>query len=551
MQINVTYDASVAGAPAGFVAAIQYVVGLYENLFTNTATININVGWGEFGGNPITPGDAANSRSHFQTFTYAQVRQALVGGAQSSVQVSADATLPSAASSPFGSGTSIGLTTANAKALGLIDPNGGANDGSIGFSSNLAWSFDPNATPPGEHDFIAEAEHEISEVMGRASSDGTVQPNNNNNPTWRPMDFFRYSAPGQRDLSAGIAGSGSTAYFSIDNGNTNLGTWNNDPAKGDLGDWQFRNGPGPGGNDAFGSSGPGRTNRLTMTDLALMNVIGWDTSDLPNTVANGLTDWVAAGQTAVGMTVLSGGLQEIGSGGVAYSAVVSGGTQTIDKGGTARGTTVDVGGAEYVAGGGITSGTILDGGTEVVRGTFSPWVLTPRNIAGAATETTITSGSEIVEAGGVGIATTIGDGTLEVMRGGMLEGLKTPGLIGVVGGPVRQIPAVAFAAGGDGTLRLDASASFAPDSVSIAGFAGNDKLDLSDIGFGGHTTVGFAEAANHLYGILTVSDSTHAARLMLMGQYTAANFVAASDGHGGTLITDPPAGQQGLVLAHG
>jgi hypothetical protein len=37
-----------------------------------------------------------------------------------------------------------------------------------------------------------------------------------------------------------------------------------------------------------------------------------------------------------------------------------------------------------------------------------------------------------------------------------------------------------------------------------------------------------------------VSDGTHTANVALLGQYMAASFATASDGHGGTLVTDPP-----------
>jgi hypothetical protein len=40
-------------------------------------------------------------------------------------------------------------------------------------------------------------------------------------------------------------------------------------------------------------------------------------------------------------------------------------------------------------------------------------------------------------------------------------------------------------------------------------------------------------------GVLTVSDGVHTADIALLGQYAASSFVTASDGHGGTLITDP------------
>jgi hypothetical protein len=50
-----------------------------------------------------------------------------------------------------------------------------------------------------------------------------------------------------------------------------------------------------------------------------------------------------------------------------------------------------------------------------------------------------------------------------------------------------------------------------------------------------------------------VTDGTHSANITLLGQYTAANFNIATDGHGGTLVTDPPVSssdQTQLALAN-
>jgi hypothetical protein len=117
---------------------------------------------------------------------------------------------------------------------------------------------------------------------------------------------------------------------------------------------------------------------------------------------------------------------------------------------------------------------------------------------------------------------------------------------------------VTFAARGDGMLKLDASASFKPGFVSITGFGGNDKIDLADIAFGPHTTLAVAAfhsnpatlPASPAGDILAVSDGTHTARLLLIGQHTAASFAMASDGHGGTLITDTAASRMQMMLAN-
>jgi len=66
------------------------------------------------------------------------------------------------------------------------------------------------------------------------------------------------------------------------------------------------------------------------------------------------------------------------------------------------------------------------------------------------------------------------------------------------------------------------------------------SIDLADIAFGGPTSLGFSEAGNNTSGTLTVSDGVNIANIALLGQYMAGNFSIASDGSGGTLVTDPP-----------
>ena len=51
----------------------------------------------------------------------------------------------------------------------------------------------------------------------------------------------------------------------------------------------------------------------------------------------------------------------------------------------------------------------------------------------------------------------------------------------------------------------------------------------------------FVEAGNNLSGTLTLTDGSHTAHITLLGSYTPGQFTSASDGHSGTVITDPPA----------
>jgi uncharacterized repeat protein (TIGR03803 family) len=99
-------------------------------------------------------------------------------------------------------------------------------------------------------------------------------------------------------------------------------------------------------------------------------------------------------------------------------------------------------------------------------------------------------------------------------------------------------------AGPTGTLQLDQSQGFVG---RISGFGGQDHVDLRDIAFSANTTLHYTQNNGNSLGVLTVSDGTHAANIVFEGQYTS--FTAASDGHGGTLITDPPAGQPATIAA--
>jgi hypothetical protein len=47
-----------------------------------------------------------------------------------------------------------------------------------------------------------------------------------------------------------------------------------------------------------------------------------------------------------------------------------------------------------------------------------------------------------------------------------------------------------------------------------------------------------------------VSDGTHSANILLLGQYIAGQFHLATDGQGGTVVTDPPVvtGDQAVAI---
>src|SRR5260370_39665460 len=270
MQINVTYDSNtMATAPSAFFAAVNFVVNLFDTTFTNTATINIEVGYGKFplDGSTVAPlGESLQNNAAF--VDYSLVKNTLVSESAPGAN-----TLPS--SSPI-SGQLV-LGSAAEKALGLIAASN-TLDGWVGIASNATlqtigttWSFSPTATPAANQFYIVGTiEHEFAEVMGRTSY-LTARGE------YGIADLYRYSASGARQT-----GTGDPAYFSIDNGATNLDNWN-DPhiAVGDLADWAPNVTTGGAnfkyaGPDAFLNNSPsGQINGLTRTDLTLMAALGW------------------------------------------------------------------------------------------------------------------------------------------------------------------------------------------------------------------------------------------------------------------------------------
>jgi hypothetical protein len=97
-----------------------------------------------------------------------------------------------------------------------------------------------------------------------------------------------------------------------------------------------------------------------------------------------------------------------------------------------------------------------------------------------------------------------------------------------------------LAPGDTGTLRLDASSQF---NGTVAALALGNSLDLADIAYVANDIPAYAPNGGNTGGTLSVTDGSHIANIALLGQYMASSFVAAGDGHGGTLITDPPLAQ--------
>ena len=189
--------------------------------------------------------------------------------------------------------TMLGLTTANAKALGYATGTSASNpDASVTFATGYASDFvytRAGGVPSNKIDFITVAEHEIGHVLGFDSGvdyiDYCAGPSNQcglpdtadrfENDWWySPLDLFRYSAPGVLDLRVG-----GSPYFSVDGGATAIETFSTGVIHGDL---QQASHFGTGSVNLMRPYvGKGEFYDATAHDLAAFDVIGWDVAAVP------------------------------------------------------------------------------------------------------------------------------------------------------------------------------------------------------------------------------------------------------------------------------
>ena len=259
LTINTTYSASVNNLAnaAEVKAAFQGAIAVYQNMFANPVTINLQVGWGELLGSPVTSLGVAGMTG-FGTYNYSQMQTMLRATATSVSDQTAYANF--AATSPIGTGT-FTLTPALAKAIGVAGASS-AIDGYIGFGAG--YSFDLNRADgitAGSYDFHGVALHEISHVLGRVSGLGFNGATNG-----LAIDLFRYKAPGSTSFTYNEA-----ASFSIDGGRTMLAAFNA-AGTADRDSWVSMPG------DAFSAyAAPGVVNDLSAADRIVMDVLGWNT----------------------------------------------------------------------------------------------------------------------------------------------------------------------------------------------------------------------------------------------------------------------------------
>ncbi|HWU56532.1 MAG TPA: NF038122 family metalloprotease, partial [Rhizomicrobium sp.] len=269
MQINVTYGASVSGAPAGFTTAVDAAVAFFESTFDANITVNITFGWGEVGGEPLDPGALGESLTQYVRTPFVVSEQALFNADKSPATTDALVRLRMLRGRTTGWSDAdiFELPYAQARILGQAPTVPGVADGYIGLDSTASYTFDPNnRAVAGKYDAIGVIEHEISEVLGRQAFDGQ-QPPGGLASHFTLLDLFRYSAPGVHTYEAG------PSYFSL-NGDQLLLPFNDPSNGGDAGDWsQAVSGD---ASDAFAETGIAL--QVSTVDLRVLELLGYHLS---------------------------------------------------------------------------------------------------------------------------------------------------------------------------------------------------------------------------------------------------------------------------------
>jgi hypothetical protein len=503
MDINVTFDSSAITAPAGFETDVEAVAKFYDSQFSNPITINIDVGWGEIDGQALSADDLGESESNYTTtpYSYAQIKDALDNSALTSQAQAAVATLPGP--DPTGGGA-FGMTTAEAKALGLMGASS-AIDGYAGFTSEAGtfdFAIDSNTStavvPASEYDFFAVAAHEFSEIMGRQMNFGiNYGEGPGDGSGYYPLDLFDYSAPGVRSFNQ----SASDRYFSVDGGNTNLDNFNTQ-SSGDLFDWANS-----AGNDAYDAfANPGVVNQVTATDFELMNIIGYQPTP----------DFQAVAFSMSGAT-LNYGIYDLSEGAAPASqtAIYLGASPNVTTADTLLATVA----TPMIAGNQVSKGAItLSLPADLAAANYYVGIIPDANGAITESNTTnnITPGLEIEVVDSANVAAISGVQSADAFD---LSGADLSGLIAVDG-----YLTVRAALGGAGTLEvaagevlLDPGAQLSVAAVKVTGVSAivnvNTDIAYSDswteISTGAQVSVGAGDtltltgSADSFAGILT------------------------------------------------
>lgn len=302
-------DTGNASANAGFRRAANFIAAQFDD----DITVNITAGFAS-----LDPGILGEANSAYGTIAFSYWKAAIAADRTTADDTTFSANLPAGSSfslylnrtanNPNGPGsatpyldsdgdannTTVSLSLANAKALGLLAADADYEDAAITFSSDFAFDFDPSdGISAGKIDFVGVAIHEIMHAMGFDSGVNILDinsppvngPFNDNLFTFvQGLDFTRHSTA-SRAAGANIDWTADTRtkFYSLDGGTTVLiaDAWSTGYYFGDgrqPGHW--RDNLGIGIMDPTAAPA-GSQMLVTRYDLQALDVIGWDPVAVP------------------------------------------------------------------------------------------------------------------------------------------------------------------------------------------------------------------------------------------------------------------------------
>ena len=242
-----------AGMNRTAILGFNRAASLWSSVLANNITINVQIGFTSLG-----PGIIGQTSTSWDERSYTEIKGALANNRVSSDDYSSFASLqPNDAyfrlinhtsNNPNGvnsdtpyvdSMNRVGITTANAKALGLLGPSSSI-DAVIRFSSNFPFDFNHGTTiAPDKFDFVGAAAHELGHALGFISGVDDIDAANGAAPgtnfSSNMIDLFRYSeaslqaGPGYTDYTADTR----SKYFSVNGGSSLTGAFATGPTFGD------------------------------------------------------------------------------------------------------------------------------------------------------------------------------------------------------------------------------------------------------------------------------------------------------------------------------
>jgi len=275
-----TYDSSITSIESSdptlyneFTGAVNTAIDYYESLITNSMTIDITFGLGDISG--AGQNSTSNGLYNYGTF-YSELKNALDAPGATALQKAAFADLPT--SDPTHGSGMFYVTDAEQEALGLTSTPA---TGDVLLSNDLPYSWTQPNTNGNNYDAVGALEHEISEVMGRQDLLGSTY--NGSPPSYSLLDFFHYSAAGDASNASFGSPPGTLEEPFESSYSTSVQTYFLNPLTGlitlpydsyqdgDVADWKYTV-----DNDSYGGAFNGATESVSPTDLAEMNLLGYD-----------------------------------------------------------------------------------------------------------------------------------------------------------------------------------------------------------------------------------------------------------------------------------